>query len=504
MRANTSSIYMQDWLALHPYNRLTKTDQYYLDLSNDILKIWNQSAFKYQVSESIKNNISCQLAAYFEDVISQLGIWRAFTSKNKELYGKQLPFYSLPSNYFEDEINCEDIAFLLWLNIQLYVGNDKEEFLDPEESSLMTLAREIFNLLDAEYETAPENPLMTDFFSFDKKDYSKFPAFANDAEWFFFQSYLLAACNEEPINEIIEQVKKHYPKASDKEKNAIVHDAVNRLMFTDPCGPLALNMNEWFSAIAGSNQPYRSYFDSFEFIDREEFYVIEKNNSYIKIRSVANGREIEVTKESIKNSSELIPWKTAIKVCCAFYNDAWWFFGEYSTRKLNDTEDIYPAASVREDKTENAEDPVYATFMKASHDLPLMYISSYEALKQFFINGLKWEDNDDNMMPDLKDFQNFVLYVNPKGMLISPDIAAYVKDEQNPMYDIEIAAKNALDLFTVQGCCPIDLLRYLEESNRLPDAQINSFKGEEHGKKLLHENWDFIARCFLESYYRGE
>jgi len=51
----------------------------------------------------------------------------------------------------------------------------------------------------------------------------------------------------------------------------------------------------------------------------------------------------------------------------------------------------------------------------------------------------------------------------------------------------------------------VDLLKYLENSgSRLPDAQIKSELGEEHGKALLHENWDFIARLFLESYYREE
>jgi len=39
MKANTSTIYMQDWLALHPYNRMAETDQYYIDIANDILKI---------------------------------------------------------------------------------------------------------------------------------------------------------------------------------------------------------------------------------------------------------------------------------------------------------------------------------------------------------------------------------------------------------------------------------------------------------------------------------
>jgi len=273
-------------------------------------------------------------------------------------------------------------------------------------------------------------------------------------------------------------------------------------MFSDPCGPLALHINEWFSAIAGSNHPYKDYFDHFEFIDREEFYIIEKSNSHIKIRSLANGREIDVTKEAIADSSVLIPWKTVITVSCAYYNNEWWFFGKFSIRKLNDDEDIRPAASdVKEIK---AVDPVYTIFTEASQGESLMYFSSYDDLKEFFINGLKWEDNDDNMMPDLKAFQNFILYANPKGMLIAPDIAEYVKDERNPMYNEEKAIEGALDLFTVQEQCPVDLLKYLENSGRLPDAQIKSELGQEHGKKLLHENWDFIARLFLESYYREE
>jgi len=502
MKANYSSIYMQDWLALHPYNRVSATDNYYLDLANNILGIWNKADFGFPVSDEIKSSVACHLTAYFEDVISQSGLWKAFILKNKEFYGNYLPFYSPSDNYFEDEANYEDVAFLLWLNMQLYVGNDKEEVLDPEDPSIMNLAKEIYDLLDAEYETAPENSFMTDFFYFEGKEYNKFPAFANDAEWLFFQSYLLAPCNEEPINEIIGQVHKYYSKYGDKEKNAIVTDAVNRLMFSDPCGPLALNINEWFSIIAGTQQPYKKSFDEFEFIDRQEFYVIEKSNSHIKIRSVANGREIDVTKESIKNVAGLHPWKTVIKVCCAFYNDTWWFFGEYSARELNDDEDIRPAADyIKEEKTN---DPVYNTFMKASNNEPLMFIPSYDALKEFFISGLNWEDNEDNMMPDLKDEKNFVLYANPKGMLIAPNIAEYVKDGRNPMYNAEEAAKNALDLFTVQGSCPADLLRFLEESNRLPDSAIKSKKGEEFGKKLLHENWDFIARLFLESYYRAE
>lgn len=502
MRANYSSVYMQDWLAVHPYTRVISTDKYYIDLANQVLKIWNKTDFAFTVSNQIKGSVACCLTAYFEDIISQSGLWKAFIHKNKELYGKHLPFYSLSENYFEDEVNLEDITFLLWIYMQLYVGSFTSEIIDPEDPSIINMAKEIYDLFDAEYETAPENSFMADYFSFEGKGYDKFPAFSDNAGSLFFKSYLVAPFNEIPLNKVIDQVRKSYPKRSEQEKNAIISETISQMVHNDPCGPLALKINEWFSVIAGTQQPYKKYFDEFEFIDSQEFYVIEKSYSHIKIRSVANGREIDVTKESIKNVTGLHPWKTVIKVCCAFYNDTWWFFGEYLTRNLNDEEDIRPAVDyVKEEKTN---DPVYNTFMKASNNEPLMFIPSYDALKEFFISGLSWEDNEDNMMPDLKDEKNFVLYANSKGMLIAPNIAEYVKDDRNPMYNAEEAAKNALDLFTIQGGCPIDLLRFLEESNRLPDAAIKSKKGKEHGKKLLHENWDFIARLFLQSYYRAD
>lgn len=47
----------------------------------------------------------------------------------------------------------------------------------------------------------------------------------------------------------------------------------------------------------------------------------------------------------------------------------------------------------------------------------LMFFDSYEALKVFFVQALKWEDEEDSLLPDLKEFDNFVLYANPKGLL---------------------------------------------------------------------------------------
>lgn len=139
-------------------------------------------------------------------------------------------------------------------------------------------------------------------------------------------------------------------------------------------------------------------------------------------------------------------------------------------------------------------------FMKASGGEALMFFDSYAALKRFFVEALGWEEDEESLLPDLAEFDNFVLYGNPKGLLIGPDVAPYFADKRNPLYNAEAAEEEAYELFCEEGLCPFDLLKYGMEHGLLPDAQFPF----ENGKELLHENWDFVARWFLGEYYEGE
>lgn len=156
---------------------------------------------------------------------------------------------------------------------------------------------------------------------------------------------------------------------------------------------------------------------------------------------------------------------------------------------------LLPIASLDEKLPTNVD-----RFLKASGGESLMYFDSYNALRLFFIQALGWEDDEESLLPDLKDFSNFVLYANPKGLLIGPDVADYFADKRNPMYDRDVSEEEAYELFCDQGLCPFDLLKYAMKHDLLPDAQFPF----EDGKRLLHENWDFVARWFLGEYYEGE
>lgn len=145
------------------------------------------------------------------------------------------------------------------------------------------------------------------------------------------------------------------------------------------------------------------------------------------------------------------------------------------------------------------EHPYYTKFMAATGGKRIAFFKTYDELNAFFCDALGWGKGEN--LPALKHSSDFVLLVNPtKGMLCAKDVAKCILMEGNPYYDKEYAREHAIELLTERGICPGDLLQYLFENDALPDA---CFPGT-HDMKLVAENRDFIARCYLQKYYRGD
>src|ERR1035437_2062439 len=110
-------IYIKKWLELKPYKTQTETDGYYLKLSNTVKHaiITNKQSLALQIylNNEDLNNLACFLTSHLEDLISGTNIWNTFVKIHQRLYNKQLPFYLL-DDYNEEEINLQDVSFLIW------------------------------------------------------------------------------------------------------------------------------------------------------------------------------------------------------------------------------------------------------------------------------------------------------------------------------------------------------------------------------------------------------
>lgn len=138
--------------------------------------------------------------------------------------------------------------------------------------------------------------------------------------------------------------------------------------------------------------------------------------------------------------------------------------------------------------------------LEHSGGYPLLYFADYPDLCRFFTEVLGWENKTSNLLPDLADKHEFVLFANAKGILLAHDVAAYFCDPHNPMYDPQRAADEGYRLFCQPGCCPFDLLKLGMLTGLLPEVRFPF----PHGKKLLQDNWDFVARYYLGEYYEGQ
>lgn len=142
--------------------------------------------------------------------------------------------------------------------------------------------------------------------------------------------------------------------------------------------------------------------------------------------------------------------------------------------------------------------PYYERFIAATDGRRIQYFGSYEEMNAFFIEKMGW-GKDEEHLPVMKGERNIVVMVNPvRGMLVARNAAQCIADPENKYYDKEYARANAFDFLTVRGRCPADLVKFAFENGWMPDAV---FPGTDDNK-LVSDNFDFIARCFLQGYYR--
>lgn len=220
IRMQKTHLYIKDWLEIHPYTRQQATDSYFVELAN---RLYRACTIK-EIPESVQKKVCLYTAAYLEDVISGLGLWQAFTKKHQELYGTPLPFYTFRPDYIKDEVNEEDIRFILWNTLQK--APYPHPYLNPMDAGIEETARLFFRLLDEAYETAPANDSLQDYFSgfADREEANR------KLEWLFGHTYL----TEPSVQEYIAQVTE-----TDR--------------FIIPCGPLALFLHEWIDLLAGED-----------------------------------------------------------------------------------------------------------------------------------------------------------------------------------------------------------------------------------------------------------
>lgn len=151
-------------------------------------------------------------------------------------------------------------------------------------------------------------------------------------------------------------------------------------------------------------------------------------------------------------------------------------------------------------KKKPEEHPYFKPFIKANDGHRIAFFNDYRKLNIFLGKALGWDPESDNL-PQLKKSEDFTLLANPeKGLLVGRDVARCLNSALNPFYNKEYAVANDFRLLIQRGRCPIDLTLYALDNNMLNDLL---WPEQQDSGVCVVENADFIARCFLQQYYRA-
>lgn len=489
-------IYPKKWLELHPYKQTNSVDQYYVGIANEIHKRLYSStiADAFEEEENIRYTSLC-LAAWFEDVISQTGIWQAFTAECRKRYGAYLPFYPIKGDYFPDEINLEDIRFLLWHHIQYLCRGISA--INPENPGIEQTAQEIYGLLAEEYETAPENERMQEFLYHSAMGEEDFFHYREILDWFHYQCYFnienVAQCRDEAERLLDDE------KITPEMAETLIYATRTSLTFKGRRNLLSLTSPEWL-ALIGKAHPEHQLWGKVK-ARENSCYLLEKEDDeflYVKDLCSEDEGEFKITKKSLNLSAirSREVGKSTLICELIYFGNTWWQCGMLLENKYDQKMAEY-VDDLTKQKEKTNEKAAFHDFIKASGGKSFVFCQSQEEISDFLLNKMGYGLKEALDIPRIHTETGAMLMANPHtGLHIQFKLCECIKSPDNPNYNKEEAEKNAIMFIVNPDIIPYQLSCILQDEGMLPDAYLNSLQRKEYGQEFIRKNAYFLTDYF--------
>ncbi len=496
-------IFIKDWAQMHPKKLNSRTDNYYTGLANKVYKVLFQMREDLKMEE--KNDIkelALRITAWFEDIISELGIWQAVTSEYKKRYGSYLPFFNLDETYYPDEVNYEDIQFLLWHQLQQY--HFGEYVILPDIFDYSDVVDTLFDLFNEEYGTAPENNELKAYLSNYPLDPDNIYPYRELLEWFHYSCYI----NKGYEKNAIEEVRELYSKLDAEENDsAQSHEFLHLLtysmrldhMFHHRSNLVSLTSPQLLALVLAQHKEHLLAHNVKSKLS-QSYIITNEDNNFLYVNNIDDnnsGECYKITKDSFDENAvfEYTKEKTnAIFSMLVYYGNCWWQTG---ILKMYDHFESHLVINNTLQEVENSKRAqyLYEKFLAATGGKPIVFFKNKTAMRKFTEQNI-----DKKTDVSIRDKgKGIYLHGNPKkGLQAQSIFIEKLKTTENPFYNKE-AIQPELHLMVTdtifvdyKTCC------YMIDEGMLEDAFLNT-EGEER-KLIFQENIQFMADYFHRSY----
>ena len=100
----------------------------YVDVANRIYDRMKNMDINLPNDDKLKKEIAINVAIYYEDKMSGIGLWNAFVSKHLLKYAHSLPFFDDFDVLDKNDVNIKEMELLVWF---VLTRNFDDRFLNP-------------------------------------------------------------------------------------------------------------------------------------------------------------------------------------------------------------------------------------------------------------------------------------------------------------------------------------------------------------------------------------
>jgi hypothetical protein len=317
-------VFMSDWLKLKPYpNANFKYDNFYLNLCNEVYELLKGEEDFFDDKEMEREQIkqlACVIVSYYEDFISEIGIWSAFTEHNKTTIGEYLPFYLL-EDYDKEYINWQDIAYLIWH----YSIKWHDETVHPADYHVFVdLGTEIFELFEEYIDESPATELYDKLFTIEtNSDYFDFKSTLN---WFSTEGYTMGIEFGNSIKDQLESIS--FKHKLNPNFEPLLYQAKEEFLCRKRSSFGALNAPEWMAMVCRCSEDKKQ--EIRELSKRHYKHFVHEgveSKDFIKFRHYVTEREYLVYKGSFQANVDKIKEGNICEMYLIKWDKKWWLSG---------------------------------------------------------------------------------------------------------------------------------------------------------------------------------
>ena len=494
---NSNNITAGDIKRRHPKYMTCDTDKQYAQLASDIYDLIHPE-LGFATDREIRN--ACiSLALYFEDLHSGTRVFETFTHIYKKMYGSYLPFYA-SKDADSSGASLDAMRFMLWHSL---CAEREQRILNPTNDGMTEIAKKLLGLWESKKSTIQPNEELADYIFAEETQED-----ADHVKLVLIWLSRYCCLGRWQTNTQPEEDPNLRNLFQSADKDTLLYAGECFSLFNKPVWPLSLMPQHIYAEMIrlDMDDPDDELADAIDHMEWKPFaiyQVVDTDGQRVRLKDF-NGDTFSVSQSDFMgNVRQLARQNTHLAGAFICLSGVWRLNGpclwSSPTKKQQES---YLEKRRQEYSIQHDYVGQYDSFIAKHGGERLYFFRDAEDYMQWMETELGLQRTK-LPVPDDYLTQPLASFFEDNGAICQCFDAKAIRHPGNPYYDKAFAGEHGMAFVSGDACSP-GMLFHLLKHDLLPDAMFNDFRGREHGRLLMQDNIEFVARCLGRNFESSE